>query len=130
MNKFLKFNKKIKFFKELSKFITFSEYLEDYILFCILYDIKNGFYIDIGANDPDLCSVTKAFYLRGWHGINIEPLPDKYKSLQLIRKKDININICAGKIKGNGTLYLQEGLSTMIKKYKKKKNILKSKLIL
>lgn len=125
MNKFWKFNKKKKFFREISKFVTFSEYLEDYILFSIFYDVKNGFYIDIGANDPNLCSVTKAFYLRGWHGINIEPLPDKYKSLQLNRKKDINLNICIGKIEGNGTFYLQRGLSTLIKKYirKKKKHI-------
>ena len=117
LNKFWKFNKKKKFFREISKFVTFSEYLEDYILFSIFYDVKNGFYIDIGANDPNLCSVTKAFYLRGWHGINIEPLPDKYKSLQLNRKKDINLNICIGKIEGNGTFYLQRGLSTLIKKY-------------
>ena len=38
------------------------------ILFTIFYDIKNGFYIDIGANDPNSYSDTKAFYLRGGMG--------------------------------------------------------------
>ena len=33
-------------------------------------------------------SVTKAFYLRDWNGINFEPLPDKYKLL-LKEKKNI-----------------------------------------
>jgi len=36
-----------------------------------------GFYIDIGAFDPIYISVTKAFSMRGWKGINVEPLLDK-----------------------------------------------------
>ena len=32
----------------------------------------------LGANDPNIISVTKAFYLRGLYGINIEPLPNKF----------------------------------------------------
>ena len=59
--------------KDLYEFKSFAEYYEDFILYVILLDIKNGFYIDIGAYDPTKISVTKYFYLRGWHGINIEP---------------------------------------------------------
>ena len=55
-----------------------------YILFYLLNDIQNGFYIDVGANDPNLYSVTKAFYQRGWYGINIEPLPEKYRLLGIL----------------------------------------------
>ena len=109
----IKINKeKIEFPKEIFSFITYAQVLEDFILFCIFYDVKKGFYIDVGANDPNYISVTKAFYLRGWHGINIEPLPDKYQSLMLNRKRDINLNIGAGKIEGNASLYLA-GLTTM-----------------
>lgn len=36
-----------------------------------LKDIDCGFYIDIGANDSEIDSVTKAFYDEGWRGINI-----------------------------------------------------------
>ena len=128
-NKLLKTNKiKVNFYDEISKFITYSQLLEDLILFCIFYDIKNGFYIDIGANDPNSRSVTKAFYLRGWKGINIEPLPDKYQALLLNRRRDINLKICAGKDKSKGTLYLQGGLSTMIKKYIRKKKFINIKI--
>ena len=84
---------------------------------CIFDDIKNGFYIDVGANDPDIISVTKAFYLSGWNGINIEPLPNKYLSLIEKRPKDINLQIGAGKVRGNATLYLAGPGSTLHKNY-------------
>ena len=72
-------------------FRSYSQYYEDIILFFIFYNVENGFYIDVGANDPNIISVTKAFYLRGWNGINIEPLPHKYKLLLNERKRDINL---------------------------------------
>ncbi len=96
-------------------FNSYSQFYEDLILFCVFYDIENGFYIDVGANDPDKISVTKAFYLRGWNGINLEPLPDKYKSLLNKRKRDINLQIGAGKEKGNFTFLVRGELSTFSK---------------
>ena len=90
-------------------------------MFCVFYDIEKGFYIDIGANDPDLLSVTKAFYLKGWNGINIEPLPDKYNSLSKNRPRDINLQVGVGKIKGYSKLYLLKAGSTMQRKYAKDK---------
>ena len=109
------------FSEVISNFITYSQYLEDYILFCIFYDIKYGFYIDVGANDPSHLSVTKSFYLRGWYGINIEPLSDKYHSLLQIRNRDINLNIGVGKSEGNATLYLLNTGSTLYKENLNKK---------
>ena len=53
-----------------------------------------GYYIDVGANDPTDLSVTKFFYYRGWHGINIEPLPDK--CVLLIEQRPRDINLCVG----------------------------------
>ena len=50
---------------DFTNFITYSQCLEDFILYCIFYDIDNGFYVDVGANDPNYISVTKAFYLNG-----------------------------------------------------------------
>lgn len=112
-----KYKEKINFSKEISNFISYSQFLEDFILFCIFYDVKKGFYIDVGANDPNFISVTKAFYIREWHGINIEPLPDKYLNLTLNRKRDINLNIGVGKNEGNATLYLAGEGSTFFKEY-------------
>ena len=80
--------KNINLSHELSNFTSYSQFYEDLILFCIFYEVKNGFYIDVGANDPNIISVTKAFYLRGWYGINIEPLPNLLSNkLKNIRRK-------------------------------------------
>ena len=57
---------------------TYAQDKEDLILWQILEDVDHGFYIDVGANSPDIYSVTKLFYENGWNGINIEPLPDMF----------------------------------------------------
>ena len=102
--------------EELKNFTTYSQVYEDLILLCIFYDVEKGYYIDIGANDPDKLSVTKAFYLKGWNGINIEPLFEEYNSLLQKRPRDINLQIGVGKNKGNATLYLYGTGSTFHKK--------------
>jgi len=101
--------------EELQHFITYSQFYEDLILLCVFYDVRKGFYIDVGANDPDKLSVSKAFYLRGWNGINIEPLPKEYNSLLQKRPRDINLQLGVGKNKGNSTLYLYGTGSTINK---------------
>jgi FkbM family methyltransferase len=70
----------------------FSEQGED-ILLSQYIKKKQGFYVDIGAYDPDIGSVTKMFYLKGWSGINIDPNPVSIKNFSKKRKRDININI-------------------------------------
>ena len=110
----------LKFFiKWILNFISYSQFNEDLILFCIFYDVKKGFYIDVGANDPNHISVTKAFYLKGWHGINLESLPDKYKILSRERKRDLNLQIGVRNKKGNFSLFAKGGASTLSKIYKK-----------
>ncbi len=61
---------------------------------------RKGFYIDAGANDPSIHSVTKVFYERGWHGINIEPLSEHIADLQRERPRDINLRCAAGSSEG------------------------------
>jgi len=75
-------------------FITYSQNFEDLILWRALKDVEEGFYIDVGANDSIKDSVTKAFYDKGWSGINIEPEYRFYRSLKKDRIRDINLN-CA-----------------------------------
>ena len=76
------------------RYISFAQEYEDIILYSALKDyVQEGFYVDIGANDPSILSVTKLFYDLGWRGINIEPLDDMYELLCRERKEDININV-------------------------------------
>lgn len=49
---------------------------------------KDGFYIDIGANDGKTFNNTFIFENLGWQGICVEPLPDVYRTLKQNRKCD------------------------------------------
>lgn len=87
----------------MERFISYAGNFEDIILYDIFRHIKiGGVYVDVGCNDPFEGSVTKAFYDRGWHGINIDPLKSKMELYDSERPKDINI--CAGVSNINGIL--------------------------
>src|ERR1051325_6836439 len=66
---------------------------EDVLLYRALRGKQNGSYIDIGAGDPNWDSVTNWFYRIGWRGINIEPSPNAFESLQQWRPDEINLNV-------------------------------------
>lgn len=86
-------------------FISYAQNNEDVLLWRTLGQVKNGFYIDVGANDPVEHSVTKAFYDAGWRGISIEPLPSFHQAFLAQRPRDINLAIAAGAENGELTLY-------------------------
>lgn len=95
-------------------FITYAQNAEDVMLWRALREIERGFYIDVGAQDPIVDSVTKAFYERGWHGINIEPVEHWYERLVHDRPHDINLRLAASDHSGEMNLFEIEatGLST------------------
>jgi FkbM family methyltransferase len=53
--------------------ISYAQNFEDVMLWRALGRVDKGFYIDIGAQDPIVDSVSLAFYEQGWRGIHIEP---------------------------------------------------------
>ena len=95
--------------------ISFSQNFEDVILERIFKEQKTGFYIDVGAWEETIDSVTKHFYEKGWCGINVEPLPIYYAKYQESRQRDINLNIAVLEKPGATTLYEipGTGLSTL-----------------
>lgn len=97
-----------------STFISYSQMHEDAVLFQALGHIWCGFYIDVGAQDPVVDSVTKAFYQHGWHGINIEPIEHWFNKIVQDRPSDINLNVAVGARKGTLQLFevVDTGLST------------------
>lgn len=86
-------------------FVSYAQNFEDVLLWRALGHVKNGFYIDIGANDPEQHSVTKAFYERGWYGVNVEPLGQYRQAFQEQRPRDINLCVAAGAEEGEITLF-------------------------
>ena len=86
-------------------FISYAQNFEDVMLWRALKHISPGFYIDVGANDPTIDSVTKVFYDAGWRGINIEPLPLHHADLTRDRPRDINLMCSAGAVSGEIDLW-------------------------
>lgn len=79
-----------------------------------------GRYIDVGAWEPTLDSVTKYFYDLGWSGINIEPVPFYFQKLEAERPRDINLNIAISDHNGSSEMFVFEGsgLSTLCDDFK------------
>jgi FkbM family methyltransferase len=80
----------------LQSMISYAQNFEDVILARLFEPDHVGFYVDVGAADPDFLSVTKWFYGRGWSGINIEPNRSLYERLAAVRPRDVNLNLGAG----------------------------------
>ncbi|WP_309738756.1 FkbM family methyltransferase, partial [Chamaesiphon sp. OTE_20_metabat_361] len=100
-------------------FISYAQNFEDVLLNRVFRDRLDGFYIDIGALHPTSDSVTRAFYDRGWSGINIEPIKDFYDAICRERCRDTNLNIAVSDRAGNLEFFQivqQPGNSTLDKK--------------
>lgn len=80
-------------------FIAYAQNFEDILLARVFAGKNTGFYVDIGAFDPSIGSVTKAFYDRGWRGINIEP-GLIFTKLAAERPDDINLNLAVSDHQG------------------------------
>lgn len=93
--------------------------MEDIILYHVLKEEDNIFYIDIGSNDPFTGSVTRLLYERGGRGINIEPQEEYFTLMLSERPEDINLCIGIGEKEERRVLHIQGGLSTL-----KKENVL------
>jgi FkbM family methyltransferase len=84
--------------------ISYAQNREDILLARIFAGRTDGFYIDIGANDPKNCSVTKYFYELGWTGVNVEPNA-KFHVLAADRPRDVNLNLAMGDRDGEQTFF-------------------------
>jgi FkbM family methyltransferase len=94
--------------------VSFAQNQEDILLWRALQHVSNGFYIDVGAADPSDLSVTRLFYDRGWHGINLEPEAEYFAALSKARPHDINLRLAAGREAASLTFHKVDhtGLST------------------
>lgn len=71
------------------------------MLYRALRGVERGFYVDVGAGEPEGGSVTCAFHQRGWRGINLEPALGVFERLAEARPDDINLNIRVGDRNGD-----------------------------
>ena len=85
------------------------------MLWRALSAVRGGFYIDVGAGDPDRNSVTRSFYERGWRGINLEPDPGYFAALAERRERDVNLPVALADAPGRRRFHTVSvpGLSTL-----------------
>jgi FkbM family methyltransferase len=86
--------------------LSYSQSGEDMILDTILCNVKNGFYVDVGANNPFEQSNTHYFYKKGWRGVNIDALPGSMKYFDKVRKYDTNIEAAISNHEKEVTYYM------------------------
>jgi FkbM family methyltransferase len=89
----------------------YGQFYEDYILGYVFRDQRTGFYVDVGANDPNKWNSTRHFYERGWTGINIEPNVLEFKKIVEFRPRDLNYNVGIASTEGWMTFYQAAGQS-------------------
>jgi FkbM family methyltransferase len=97
-------------------FISYAQNYEDVMLWRALRNVRRGRYLDVGAGEPEADSVTRAFYDRGWCGVNIDPLPGPFARLREARPRDTNLNLAVGAASGEAVLHVvgdETGLSTL-----------------
>lgn len=88
---------------------SYSQEGED-VLLKRIFDKKEseGFYVDIGAHDPIRFSNTYSFYLQGWKGINIDPLPGSSAKFKDLRPNDISLEVGISSNEGKMRYYMFE----------------------
>jgi len=83
---------------------SYSINREDVVLARVFSDVKQGFYVEVGANDPIEGSNSYHFYQMGWRGICIEPgtICNKFAKA---RPRDISLNVAASDASGEMILH-------------------------
>lgn len=85
--------------------ISYAQNFEDVMLWRALRNVANGFYIDIGAHDPRIDSVSRLFYEHGWRGMHLEPLPVYCNALRVDRPDESVIQAAVADKPGVLTFY-------------------------
>ena len=100
----------------LMKFLSYAQNHEDVMLRRAFAGVSRGFYVDVGAHDPVVDSVTKAFYEMGWRGINVDPVPSCMERLRRDRPEDVNLRVAASDANGETRFFeiVGTGLSTAV----------------
>jgi FkbM family methyltransferase len=91
---------------------SYAQNFEDVMLWRALWDVENGYYIDVGAWDPVVDSVSKAFYEHGWRGIHVEPLPEFAEKIQQDRPDEKLFQFLLDSEPGEKTFYCVLGTGT------------------
>ena len=79
-----------------------------------LNNVARGFYIDVGAQDPIVDSVSMGFYEEGWRGVHVEPVASYAARLRAQRPDELVVQAALGAQRGTLRFFdvVETGLST------------------
>ena len=96
--------------------ISYAQNFEDVILSRALADVPKGCYIDVGAHDPDVDTVSKAFFEKEWFGVHVEPVAIFADLVRKRRPGDVVLQAAVSSVTGLLSFQASEetGLSTAV----------------
>lgn len=80
-------------------------------------DVRDGFYVDVGAGHPVADNVSFKAYLNGWRGVVVEPQAALCRLYAGIRPRDTALNLLVGEASGEAAFHRVErlhGFSTTV----------------
>ncbi len=99
------FYKFLKIYRNKKPSIHYGEFGEDILVNRILKNIEAGRYVDVGCYHPFKGSLTAQLYKKGWKGINIDLSKSSIDLFNLVRKKDINLNLAVSDFNGQTSYF-------------------------
>lgn len=93
----------------MSTLISYAQNFEDIMLWRALSRIQNGCYVDVGAQSPDVDSVSRLFYEHGWRGLHVEPTPHYAGQLRAQRPDELTLQMAVGDSAGILAFFEIEG---------------------
>jgi FkbM family methyltransferase len=95
-------------------FVSYAQNFEDVMLRRALNNVVRGFYIDVGAQDPVVDSVSMGFYEEGWRGVHVEPVASYAARLRAQRPDELVVQAALGAQRGTLRFFdvVETGLST------------------
>ncbi len=99
--------------------VSYAQQFEDVILWRALKHVSKGAYIDIGANDPVINSVSLLFYEKGWRGMHVEPMPEYAEKLRQARPDEQMLEAAVGPANPELEIFSFDGtgLTTAVTEY-------------
>ena len=96
---------------------SFSQFGEDWLIWQFFGESPEGFFVDVGANDPEKLSQSLLLERQGWRGVLVEPMAACCERLRRHRPLAQVFQVACGAPEQRGTALLQlEGLDGTLSK--------------
>ena len=120
------FYKILKIYRNKKPSTHFGEFAEDIFINRLFKNIEKGVYVDVGCYHPFKGSLTAKLYKKNWSGINIDISKTSIDLFEIVRKKDINLNLAISNFDGKTFYYENSPINqqnSLIKKNVKQSKI-------